>query len=258
MVQRVAQKHFWHCHPKRYVKKIMIRSYLIHNYLVLFIGNDITKIVLWNDWKRRSLSEDEDGLSLISISALLTCILFITGTSLILPAASTPFFRTAKKKASGGTGGNKNQKQAHGKGKGIRRWDGTHVFPGDILVFRQSLSRMWFHPGANVCLPILSYFSNSPKKNEKQKMLQKCTFKLKQKYLCGQLFLQVCMTRRRMNLVALKEGIVRVSCEKPDLNFNQGFVKMFYSGREGHTFFKKYYHVIPFPQHTRFRCIDQI
>ncbi|ODN00936.1 50S ribosomal protein L27 [Orchesella cincta] len=69
--------------------------------------------------------------------------------------------------------------------------------------------------------------------------------------------LNVTLTRRRMTLVALKEGMVRVTCEKPDLNLDHAYMKMWYGGRQP-PIYKKYFHVIPKPQHTRFTCIDQI
>jgi len=70
--------------------------------------------------------------------------------------------------------------------------------------------------------------------------------------------LNVTIARKHMNLIAMKEGIVRVTCEKPDLNWSWTWAKQFYGGREGQTFYKKYFNVIPRPQHTRFKCIDQI
>lgn len=73
------------------------------------------------------------------------------------------------------------------------------------------------------------------------------------------IFLKVVIGRRHYNLIATKEGTVRITCEKPDLNYKSNeLVKSFYSGKEGLDFYKKYFHVIPKPQHTRFKCIDQI
>jgi large subunit ribosomal protein L27 len=70
--------------------------------------------------------------------------------------------------------------------------------------------------------------------------------------------LNVTYARANMHLIALKEGVVRVSCEKPDLNWDHSWNKLFYAGREGQTFYKKYFNIIPKPQHTRFKCIDQV
>jgi len=57
---------------------------------------------------------------------------------------------------------------------------------------------------------------------------------------------------------ATKEGSVRFTCEKTDLNWGNSWVQRFYSGREGQSFYKKYINVIPKPQHTRFKCIETI
>ncbi|CAL8126596.1 unnamed protein product [Orchesella dallaii] len=150
-------------------------------------------VSLWNSSAFRSLFNKTNG----------------TGLPLVLNGNAV---RLASKKASGSK---RNPSQAPGNFRGIKAYEGTYVFPGEPLVYRQS--KLWFHPGLNVT-----------------------------------------MTRRRMTLVALKEGVVRTSCERPDLNFNHSYIKLWYSGQEGIPFYKKYFHVIPKPQHKRFKCIDQI
>jgi len=132
-------------------------------------------------------------------------------SAVVTPSSLTPV-RFASKKA---TGGNRNKKQAPGQNRGVKKYDGQYVFPGDCLVARQP--KFWFHPGLNV------------------------TF-----------------ARKHLHLLALKEGTVRITCEKPDLNWSHTLNQKFYAGRENQTFYKKYYNVIPNPQHTRFKCIDQV
>jgi len=61
----------------------------------------------------------------------------------------------------------------------------------------------------------------------------------------------------RHTLVALKEGTVIFTCEKPDLDMEKFYNQKYYTGREGQTFYKKYAHVIPTPQHKKFKLISQ-
>lgn len=49
-----------------------------------------------------------------------------------------------------------------------------------------------------------------------------------------------------------------VTCEKVDLNWEHSWVMRNYEGRTGQTFYKKYFNVIPEPQHTRFKLIDSM
>ena len=59
-------------------------------------------------------------------------------------------------------------------------------------------------------------------------------------------------------LFALEAGRVMVTCEKVDLNWEHPWVMKNYEGRTGQTFYKKYYNVIPEPQHNCFKLIDKI
>lgn len=73
-------------------------------------------------------------------------------TNLLLFVVCPGFFgglRFASKKASGG--GNKNPKQAPGNHKGIKIQDGKRCYPSDRIVHK--MSKLWFHPGANVSKP---------------------------------------------------------------------------------------------------------
>jgi len=62
----------------------------------------------------------------------------------------------------------------------------------------------------------------------------------------------------RLKLHALKTGRLVMTCETPDLDMNHPINQKFYAGREGQTFFKKYIHIIPDPQHVRFKLIAQV
>lgn len=59
-------------------------------------------------------------------------------------------------------------------------------------------------------------------------------------------------------MFALEAGRVMVTCEKVDLNWEHSWVMRNYEGRTGQAFYKKYYNVIPEPQHNRFKLIDKI
>jgi large subunit ribosomal protein L27 len=63
---------------------------------------------------------------------------------------------------------------------------------------------------------------------------------------------------RNGTLFAYEAGRVMVTCEKVDLNWEHTWVMRHYEGRTGQTFYKKYFNVIPEPQHTRFKLIDSI
>lgn len=63
---------------------------------------------------------------------------------------------------------------------------------------------------------------------------------------------------RNGTLFACEAGRVMVTCEKVDLNWEHTWVMRNYEGRTGQTFYKKYFNVIPEPQHTRFKLIDSI
>ena len=59
-------------------------------------------------------------------------------------------------------------------------------------------------------------------------------------------------------LRALKEGKVIFSCEQADINYSHSWIQKFYGGTEGTPVFKKYAHVIPKPQHKRFKMVDKV
>ncbi|CAH2238570.1 39S ribosomal protein L27, mitochondrial [Pararge aegeria] len=63
---------------------------------------------------------------------------------------------------------------------------------------------------------------------------------------------------RNGTLFAIEAGKVIVTCEKFDPNWEHTWVKRIYAGREQHTIFKKYFNVIPEPQHNRFKLIDEV
>ena len=42
------------------------------------------------------------------------------------------------------------------------------------------------------------------------------------------------------------------------MNYNHSWIKKFYGGTEGVPVFKKYAHVIPKPQHQRFKIVDKV
>lgn len=63
---------------------------------------------------------------------------------------------------------------------------------------------------------------------------------------------------RNGTLFALEHGKVLVTCEKFDPNWNHTWVQRIYAERRGTTIYKKYFHVIPKPQHNRFKLIDSI
>ncbi|CAG9805058.1 unnamed protein product [Chironomus riparius] len=62
---------------------------------------------------------------------------------------------------------------------------------------------------------------------------------------------------RNGTIFAMTNGKVYVTCEKVDLNFDHGWIQRFFSGRSGHTIYKKYFNVIPEKQHNRFRLVDE-
>ncbi|XP_050362950.1 39S ribosomal protein L27, mitochondrial [Nymphalis io] len=63
---------------------------------------------------------------------------------------------------------------------------------------------------------------------------------------------------RNGTLFAMVPGKVVVTCEKFDPNWEHTWVQRVYGGRENQTIYKKYFNVIPEPQHTRFKLIDEI
>ncbi|KOB65832.1 Ribosomal protein L27 [Operophtera brumata] len=59
-------------------------------------------------------------------------------------------------------------------------------------------------------------------------------------------------------LFAMEPGKVVVTCEKFDPNWDHTWVQRLYAGRTQQTILKKYFNVIPEPQHQRFRLVDEV
>ncbi|CAH2007690.1 unnamed protein product [Acanthoscelides obtectus] len=59
-------------------------------------------------------------------------------------------------------------------------------------------------------------------------------------------------------IFAITSGRVRITCEKADLNWDHSWVQRCHGHRKGVDFYKKYFNVIPDPQHQNFKLIDQI
>ncbi|XP_052889665.1 50S ribosomal protein L27 [Anopheles moucheti] len=59
-------------------------------------------------------------------------------------------------------------------------------------------------------------------------------------------------------LFAMEHGKVYVSCEKIDPNWDHTWIQRCYAGREGQTIYKKFFNVVPEPQHQRFKLIDEV
>lgn len=56
----------------------------------------------------------------------------------------------------------------------------------------------------------------------------------------------------------MTHGKVVVSCEKADPNWEHTWVQRCHGHRKGTEFYKKYFNVIPEPQHQNFKLIDEI
>ncbi|KAJ8926602.1 hypothetical protein NQ314_021011 [Rhamnusium bicolor] len=63
---------------------------------------------------------------------------------------------------------------------------------------------------------------------------------------------------RNGTLFAIIPGQVSITCEKVDLNWDHTWVQRCHGPRKGTEFFKKYFNVIPYPQHQNFKLINQI
>ncbi|XP_028172497.1 39S ribosomal protein L27, mitochondrial [Ostrinia furnacalis] len=63
---------------------------------------------------------------------------------------------------------------------------------------------------------------------------------------------------RNGTLFAMEAGRVVVTCEKFDADWEHTWVQRIYGGREDQTIYKKYFNVIPEPQHQRFKLIDEV
>ncbi|XP_054265629.1 50S ribosomal protein L27 [Macrosteles quadrilineatus] len=90
------------------------------------------------------------------------------------------------------------------------------------------------------------------------RFVQKGTLLVIQNYFMFHPGLNVGMGRNG-TLYALRPGVVRVSCERPDLNMNRRWVQKEYGGRPDLTnLMKKYFNVITEEQHNRFKLIDRV
>ncbi|CAG9134628.1 hypothetical protein JYU34_009213 [Plutella xylostella] len=63
---------------------------------------------------------------------------------------------------------------------------------------------------------------------------------------------------RNGTLFAIEAGKVVVTCEKFEPNWEHSWVQRNYAGRHQQTIYKKYYNVIPEPQHSRFKLVDEV
>lgn len=63
---------------------------------------------------------------------------------------------------------------------------------------------------------------------------------------------------RNATLYAIHPGTVMVTCEKINPDWTHSWIKKSYSGREEQTILKKYFNVIPKPQHNRFKLLDTV
>lgn len=59
-------------------------------------------------------------------------------------------------------------------------------------------------------------------------------------------------------LFAITHGKVCITCEKADVNWDHTWVQRCHGHKKGVLFYKKYFNVIPKPQHQNFKLIDQI
>lgn len=55
----------------------------------------------------------------------------------------------------------------------------------------------------------------------------------------------------------MEPGKVVITSEKVDPNWNNYWVQRSFGGREGTVFYKKYFNILPYPQHRRFKLIDE-
>ncbi|CAG4940339.1 unnamed protein product [Colias eurytheme] len=63
---------------------------------------------------------------------------------------------------------------------------------------------------------------------------------------------------RNGTLFAMEAGKVVITCEKFDPNWDHTWVQRIYGGRTDQTIYKKYFNIIPKPQHNRFKLIDEL
>jgi large subunit ribosomal protein L27 len=58
-------------------------------------------------------------------------------------------------------------------------------------------------------------------------------------------------------LFAMEHGRVYVTCEEADPNWDHTWIQRNYAGRENQKFYKKFFNVLPEPQHQRFKLISE-
>ncbi|KAL7306505.1 uncharacterized protein LOC106648429 [Trichogramma pretiosum] len=63
---------------------------------------------------------------------------------------------------------------------------------------------------------------------------------------------------RNGTLYAMVPGKVVVTCEKFEPKWDHTWVERHYEGRENQPLYKKYFNVIPKPQHNRFKLVNKI
>ncbi|XP_050429441.1 39S ribosomal protein L27, mitochondrial [Adelges cooleyi] len=63
---------------------------------------------------------------------------------------------------------------------------------------------------------------------------------------------------RNGTLFALESGRVMVTCEKIDPKWDHTWIQRIYAGRQGQTIYKKFFNILPEPQHNRFKLVDAI
>lgn len=59
-------------------------------------------------------------------------------------------------------------------------------------------------------------------------------------------------------LMAMEHGQVAVTCEQVDADWDHTWVQRLLSHRQGQVFYKKYFNVLPLPQHQRFKLIEEV
>jgi large subunit ribosomal protein L27 len=63
---------------------------------------------------------------------------------------------------------------------------------------------------------------------------------------------------KNATLFALESGKVIVTCEEVDANWDHTWLQRLLSHRQGQTFYKKYFNILPMQQHQRFKLLDEI
>lgn len=63
---------------------------------------------------------------------------------------------------------------------------------------------------------------------------------------------------RNGTLFAMEAGKVVVTCEKMDPYWDHTWIQRIYGHRKGQSMYKKYFNIIPTPQHNRFKLVETI